>query len=341
MFHTIQSFLKENLNRNNRKWISSVILFSALLLVAILIVPWKETWQTLVTTDLLFLGLAYILTIPNQILVAASYYIIAARQNVSFKFWTIFKINLIMVFYDVVLPSSILVSGLRWHRYNKFSGKPSQTLTSIAYLKVFDILITLLFSFGLMLFYKTSTFKGQTIGITGLIILIILILYFTPILSDLLLKRIPSPVEVKTKKITKDLLYLYFHKGIFAFANFRSLNFMAQVYLISFGILSQVLHYLGYILFAESVGIHLSFSQLGAIRAVILIATSIPINFGIGISLREVSLVSLLVAVDVPLEKAVAMSIVMLSKSIFYSGIGGLIEGVQLIKDKTREKNKY
>jgi uncharacterized membrane protein YbhN (UPF0104 family) len=338
MFQTLQSIYKEKiLNRYNRKWMLSVILFFTLFLVAIFIVPWKETWQTLVSTDFLFLGLAYILTIPNQILVAASYYVVVMRQNVSFKFWAIFKINLIMIFYDVVLPSSILVSGLRWHRYNKFSGKPSQTLTSIAFLKVFDILITLLFSFGLMLFYKTSTFREHTFGIIVLIILITLILYFTPKLCEYLLIKIPSPVEVKTKKITKDLLLLYFHKGIFAFANFQSLNFMAQLYLISFGILSQVIHYLGYILFAESVGIHLSFSQLGAIRAIILIATSIPINFGVGISLREISLVSLLVAIDVPLEKAVAMSIVMLSKSFFYGGIGGLIEGVQLIKEKNRD----
>lgn len=328
------------MNRSKRKRMISVFLFCTLLLVAFLFVPWKETWQTLVSADILFLGLAYILTIPNQILVAASYYVVAARQNISFKFWSIFKINLIMIFYDVVLPSSIVVSGLRWHRYNKFSRKPSQTLTSIAFLKVFDILITLLFSIGLMLFYETSTIRDHIFGIIVLITLITLILYFTPKLCGYLLRIIPPPPEGKTKNITKDQLYLYIHKGIFAFANFQSLNFKAQVFIISFGILSQVIHYLGYILFAESVGIHLSFSQLGAIRAVILIATSIPINFGVGISLREISLVSLLVAVDVSLEKAVAMSIVILSKSFFYAGIGGLIEGVQLIKEKNRDDDK-
>lgn len=321
-----------NLANNKKGRFISILFFLIVVILAIGLIPWQETWRVLTSTDLIILALAYSLTIPNQLFVALSYYIVINSQKLDIDYGKILRLNIVMIFYDVVLPWSILVSGLRWHRYNEYSGKPGKTITSIAYLKIFDIWITLLFSFGFIFLFSSSTIERQTPSIIALILLISLVLYLTPTISEFIQKKLPPPgdhCESTNNSVCRQICIL-----LQALSNFRNLTFKHQFSLIILGVLSQIIHYLGYILFAESVGINLTLSQLGAVRAVILIATNVPVNLGVGVSLREVSLVSLLAALNVPLEKAVALSIVMLSKSLFFGAVGGLIEGFQFIQGR-------
>ncbi|KAF0107089.1 MAG: hypothetical protein FD147_2454, partial [Chloroflexi bacterium] len=304
------------------------------LIAAVIIVPWTKTWQVLVTSDLILIGVAFLLTIPYQLLSTTSYCIVATGQKITFDFWYIFRINLIMVFYDIVLPSTFFVSGLRWYRYSKQTKSPSRTLTSIAYLKAFNILLTVLMSFGLLLFFDSKTIKGYIFEIVALIVGIALILFFTPLICKNLTHKLPQTMDVSSKSLTKFLLYKYFYKILSAFANFQNLNFKSQLFLITIGIASQGIQYYAYIIFAESVGIHLTYAQLGTLRAILLLVANLPINFSVGIGLREVTLVSLLAVMDIPLEKAAAMSLVVFAKSLFYGLIGGIMEAILLINNK-------
>lgn len=326
--------MRNNEFSKKRGWIIAVLFFFFLLVAAIFIIPWGETWQVLLISDVGLIGFAFFLSIPHQILVSASYFFVFKQQNVQIDFWVLFKINLILVFYDVVLPSTFLVSGLRWYRYNQYSNNPDQTLTSIAYIKLFNIFLTLLTSIGFILVFNTTSLQGYSFEIFLLIITVGLILFFAPRIGKHILSKIPLPNELQNSHRALSILYSYLHRLICAIADFRNINLKTLLVLIVLGMTTQGIQYYSYIMFAESVGIQLSFSQLGAIRAVILLVANIPFNFSVGISLREVTLVSLLVTIGVPLEQAVAMSIVVLSKSFFYAIFGGFIEAVQLIVRK-------
>jgi uncharacterized membrane protein YbhN (UPF0104 family) len=327
-------FHGETRKEKNRRWIIMVILFCILMTIAIVIVPWKKTWQILENSNLILIGLAILLTLPTQLLAAISYYLIARKQNALLGFWRILLINMIMPFYEVVLPSTFFVSGMRWFRYSQHSRNPAQTLTSIAYLKAFNILVTLLMSIGLLVFLNETTLEGFAVQITLLIAGIALILFFTPAISKSLVKILPKYGNQEGNILTKGLLYKYFIKVLTAFANFQNLGFKTLLALIIIGLATQWLHYYAYTLFAKGVGIELSLAQLGTIRAILLIVANLPINFSVGIGLREFSLVGLLVAMKIPLDQATAMSVVVLAKNYFFGVIGGAIEAVNLVKKK-------
>lgn len=309
----------------------TAVVFLVLVVLAIFLIPWRETWETLLKSDLMLVALATLLTIPVLLVATASYYLVAVRQDVSQSFWTIFKINMIMAFYDIVLPSTFFVSGLRWYRYNQHSKKPAQILTSIAYLKAFKILFTLVLSLGLLLLFNTTTLQGYTASIIGLIVGIALILYLTPIISKRISARLPAPAASPVGSFNHTLFYRYLFKIIAAFANFQSLPLKTQIMLIGLETANQGIHYYAYILIAESVGLNLSLSQLGAIRAILLLVANLPINFSVGISLKDVTLVSLLAAINIPLDQAAAMSILVMAKNFIFGIVGGLIEAAGIL----------
>lgn len=332
MFQSFAAFIRDDSQKSrNRKWLITAVVFLVLVVLALLLIPWRETWETLLKSNLMLVGFSTLLTIPVTLLSTASYYLVAVRQDVSQSFWTIFKINMIMAFYDIVLPSTFFVSGMRWYRYNQHSKKPAQILTSIAYLKAFKILFTLVLSLGLLLLFNTTTLKGYSISIIGLIIGIALILYTTPIISNKILARLPTPAVPPTGSITHTLFYRYIFKIIAGFANFQSLPLKTQFMLIGLETMNQGIHYYAYILIAESVGLNLSLAQLGAIRAILLLVANMPVNFSVGISLKDVTLVSLLAAINVPIDQAAAMSILVMAKNFIFGIVGGLIEATGML----------
>jgi uncharacterized membrane protein YbhN (UPF0104 family) len=333
ILQSVISFLRNDTREAKRiKWLIATFLFCVLVLIAVLIVPWARTWQILVHSNVTLIIFGLLLVFPFQLLYATSYYIIARKQNAGLGLWQIYIIDLIMVFYDIVLPSTFFVSSLRWYRYNKFAKKPAETLTSLTYLKLFNILLTLLLSTGLLLFFNTLITKEYYFGVTALIIGCALLLYFIPIMCRALLAKLNRYPNLDSSQSYKGLFFKYLKLILNAFTEFQNLTFETQLILIVLIVASQLIQYFQYVLFAESVGIHLTFAQLGALRATLLLVANLPINFSIGIGLRDVTLVSLLVLLNVPLDQAVAMSIVALMKQYFFGLLGALIEGINLIK---------
>jgi Predicted integral membrane protein len=331
MLNKITNFIKNDSRQaTNLKWLITFLIFGILVVLAIMVIPWEQTWIELQKSNTTQICIALLLTIPIQLLTAWSYYIVAKKQDATMSFWQIFKINLIMVFYDIVLPSTFFVSTLRWYRYNQFSKKPAQTLTSLTYLKAFSILLTVLLSAGLLLFFDTATIKGYALSIALLIILCAIVLYLTPVICKRILDFLDQH-PVKNPRPAMQTVLKYTKKILFAFTEFRNLRIKDQLLLIAIGIGMQIFVYIQYILFADSVNITLTFSQIGVMRATLLLVANLPINFSVGISLRDVTLVSLLTVIGVPLDKAAAMSIVVLVKTYIFGIIGILIEGFEFV----------
>jgi len=78
-------------------------------------------------------------------------------------------------------------------------------------------------------------------------------------------------------------------------------------------------------LLALSIGLNLSFLDLGWIRSFIVIITMLPISFS-GIGVREASLIVLLQPYSVSSSDAVALSFLLLGKIILFGTIGALLE---------------
>ena len=100
--------------------------------------------------------------------------------------------------------------------------------------------------------------------------------------------------------------------------------------LILLGIVRNLVGVGSFFSLALSVGVGLSFMDIGWIRSAILLASLLPISFAGGLGVREVSLVALLAAFGVSAELALAFSFLLFVRGILVSLVGGLLEAVNV-----------
>ena len=328
MFEKSFTFMQDQSTRASRKKkLIGMVIFFVLIIIMILVVPWKETWTVILSSNVGLIAIAFLLLIPTQILSAASFYVVAKSQSMQLSIWNIFLINSTINFYEIVLPATFFGSGLRWYRYAQKSKKPAESFAAFAYLKIFTIFLALLLSFSFLLFFNDTAFGTQVNQIGLLLAAVILILFLLPNISLWLHQHVPKLWNETPRNKLLQFLRKSVLKILQSFADFRRMSIASQFWLIVLGISGQMIQFFAYIYFARAVGIDLTYGQAGTLRAVLLLASNLPINFSPGIGLREVGLVALLVAMKVSLEQAVAMSVLVFARTLFYGLLGGLIEG--------------
>ena len=78
-------------------------------------------------------------------------------------------------------------------------------------------------------------------------------------------------------------------------------------------------------LLAMALNINISFLNIGWVRSVIIIFTTLPISFS-GVGLREGGFIVLLGTYGVPSEEALALAFLVFATVLFLAGVGGLME---------------
>ena len=141
------------------KKILNLVFFILILGLAIFVVPWKSTWLVLTAARLGYILVVFSLAIPSIFLTALSYKIILDAQGARISFWRQLLINLTITFYDIVLPSTFFVSGLRWFKYSQHSKKPGQAFVSIAFFKFLNLSLALIISLVLIFTSNVGTLK--------------------------------------------------------------------------------------------------------------------------------------------------------------------------------------
>lgn len=318
----------------------SLAVFLVLALLAIFLLPWKETWQTLRSADVKYIAVAFSLVIPIQIFMSYTYKLILDGQNAQINYWRILLINVGMHFYDIVLPSTFVVSGMRWVRYSQQSQKPAQSFVSIAFYKVFNIILALILSLAFLIFSDVTSLQGHIWQIIIVLLVIIGVMLVTPWICRQLIKRLPEPIEQRPHKILNKA-WEYIYKVIQAFAEFEQLKISTQVAIIVLGITNHLIMYFSYLLFARSVGVDLSYAQLGALRALLVLTVNLPINFGVGLNLKDLTLFAMLTAMGVAVDKAVAISVISFSRVLFTAILGGFAEIFNFFFVNKRETPVY
>jgi len=107
--------------------------------------------------------------------------------------------------------------------------------------------------------------------------------------------------------------------------------------IIILGITNHLIMYVCYLLMARSVDVNLTYAQLGALRAILILAMNLPFNFGVGINLRDVTLLAILTAMGVALDKAVAISVISFARILFIGILGGAAEIINILFVKKRK----
>jgi uncharacterized membrane protein YbhN (UPF0104 family) len=309
----------------------SILTFIVLLFLLAFVLPWDDIIKVLENSDINMVAVAYLITSPTLYLNALSFKVITDQQKMSLSALRVMALNMIVSFYEIFIPGTFFGSGLRWYRFSQASNRPVQSFTAIAYYKLVNIFLTLLLSFGFLILTDVQTIRGNLVQIFLIIIAIAAILLLTPVFCKILLFRMPLIQQRLPHQPALEYLFNAAVKILTSFSEFGSLRLHQQLWIIFLNLSSQAVYLLGYLVMAESVGISLSFSKMGVIRSISLLAASLPINFTPAISLNEISLVALLTAYGVNLEYAIAMSLVVLARKLIFSLLGGIIEAVEFV----------
>jgi uncharacterized membrane protein YbhN (UPF0104 family) len=317
--------------------ILSLAFFFILVVLTIFLLPWKETWQVLRSAEINYIIFAFSLSIPILFFMSYAYKIILDGQNANISYWRLLLINMGMNFYDIVLPSTFIVSGLRWFRYSQQSLKPAQSFVSIAFYKVFNVILALILSLAFLVFSGITSLQGHVWQLIIILVFIIIIMLATPWICRQLINWLPIPPLEQQSRRSLHKAWDYIHKIIRAFAEFEQLKLKAQLIIIILGISNHLLMYACYLLMAKSVDVNLTYAQLGALRAILILAMNLPINFGIGINLRDVTLLAILTAMGIALDKAVAVSVISFGRFLFTGILGGFAEIFNILYVKKRQ----
>jgi hypothetical protein len=199
------------------------------------------------------------------------------------------------------------------------------------------VILALILSLAFLVFSDITSLQGHVWQLIIILVFIIMIMLATPWICRQLINRLPiPPLEAQSRRsLYKAWDYIY--KIIRAFAEFEQLKLKAQLIIIILGISNHFLMYACYLLMAKSVGVNLTYAQLGALRAILILAMNLPFNFGIGINLRDITLLAILTAMGVALDKAVAISVISFGRFLFTGILGGFAETFSILFVKKRQ----
>jgi uncharacterized protein (TIRG00374 family) len=333
MLHTLISFFvdKDPQVVKTRNLIGGA-LFVAFMIALAFKMPWADIAGVLRTANLVLIGIAFLLSLPYQALTALNFKIITDQHDFRLSVGRIMLINLTISFYSLVLPASLVGSGLRFYRYSKYSDKPVEAIASITYHKVFTTSMVILLCLGFLIFPNLDLVQDRYLLVGLMVLVIAAILLLIPRVSVLVLQHIrePEPQQKKAKLVAS--LQKYAVRMLAAFAEVGKMKMKDQLQIIFVGLLAQTIQLTAYFLIARGVGIQQSFPVLATVFTLTFLAANLPFNFSVGISLRELSLGALLAAIGVDVVHAVAMPLVLYARLVFYGLVGGVIEGFQFLK---------
>ena len=310
------------------------MLFVALFMFLALSLDWAEIWGVLKTIDPVLLGVSYLLAFPYHLLVASSFKLITDQHDFELSVGRIIWINLTILFYVIVLPASVVGSGMRLYRYAKYSSKPVEAFAAITYHKIFMNFIVILMSLCFLIFASVEQVQESYALLGGMLLVLITILLLIPRVSMLILRQIRQPEEQEENTPLFSFVLKYAVKMLKSFAEIGQMSLKDQLQLSAMGVLAQMLRLGAYLLVARSIGIQTAFEQLGMVFTLVFLANNLPFNFSLGIGLREISLGALLLAIGVDSAHAIAMPLVLFSRAVFTGLVGGVLEGLELVRKK-------
>jgi len=117
-----------------------------------------------------------------------------------------------------------------------------------------------------------------------------------------------------------------------AYAEMPLLDLLISVFA---GISAQLIGVASNLFVARSVGIQLSFLELGWIAAVVNLATELPFAVAGGLGIREVTLLAIMSTFGISGEVILAFSLLLFARTVLVSLTGGAVEAFQTLRAKS------
>ena len=310
------------------KLILVVGLFTALFWV----IPFQDVFKVIKTAQpgLLVLGIA--LGLPNVYMKSVRLGLLTRKQGLPITFNRLFVVNLMVKFYLLFLPGTLIGSGIRWAKISP-SGKSAESLAAVAFNRFIETFITILAG----VFWFVTGIGQEKINLSIVFAFLVSIIFGWLLfikLSIYLTQRFDHSPEKISSQSVRQFIWNYSKRTIKSLSLYARLSIKDLSLLIGVGIMSYLVGFLSYIMIARSIGIDISIFHLGWTRSAVLLAALLPLSIAGGLGIREVSLVVLLSFYGVESEVALAFSLLLFSRNIFLSLIGGFLELCEIFANR-------
>jgi glycosyltransferase 2 family protein len=295
----------------------------SLLAFVLFIVPLPDIFAVLGSADQLLIALSFSLIVLDQYLGAIQMRPLAGTLNLSVTVNAILRINMISTFYQLFLAGSLSGGIARFYMLGNPDSRYSSAFACIVFSRLVEN-ITLLVT-GLICWWFGGALLGYRIGLLFLAMLLaflsLYLLLFSrlPFLARLrllaasLIERLPVSLGARLGGLSEQ----------FRLAGEFPARSQAYVFAISF--VRQAIGIFGFLCLARSILMPIGYLELGWVRSFVQLLSQIPISFA-GLGVREGTLLGLLPLYGVSAPAAVALSFLLLARTLFLGILGGLVE---------------
>lgn len=338
--HTLRWFFTDKTPQAKRaRRVLNIILVAILFIGLFAIIPITDVLEALLKADTNYFLFGLLFTLPNIYFTAVEIHFLTKAQSMLINPRQILSINLVVKFYNLFTPGSLVGSGIRWYRLSQPDGKKAQSLAAVAFFRLLENFLTVVLGFGFWFI------RGQGDGLiggsifAGLLILTILVWLALTRLSLSISQWLRNKFMDIPGKLWQTLLG-YIDKVLLAVSTYAKIPLRQLIGAILAGILSQLIGIISSLYLARSVGIELGYVDIGWINALLVLASQLPISIAGGLGVREVSLVALLAQFGISADIALAYSFLLFIRGFILSVLGGGLELYRLLtpgKDTERD----
>ncbi len=315
-----------------RQVIKAAVLI-ALFAVLFWIVPLQDVLAALVRAEPLPLLFGLLLSLPVAFLTAVELAVLVRKQGISHGVGKVFVINMAVKFYTLVTPGTIVGSGVRWYRLAQPDGKAAEALAALAFFRLIETFVAV--AFGLAFWLLSG--QGTAESVVWLIVLFVASLLFWLVLTRLS-DVLSTWFKTLRGRVQDRPLWLWVFQRVERFltaiAAYASLSAWDLFLVICAGLGSLMINVWSGLNLARSVGIQISFLQMGGISSLVLLASQLPFAIAGGLGIREASLVAIMPTFGVSVELALAFSFLLFIRGVVLSLIGGLFEAFDVLRTR-------
>lgn len=301
-------------------------------------VDWTLILHAFRQTDLLLYAASTIVSVVSSFFLASKYYFLIRGTSIGRSVPSLVKINLIILFYALFLPSAVGKDAVRWYKITHNQGGRVFFLASTLFERLTFLVTLHLFGIVPLFFYSAhseiATLRAQILPavLVSLCLLCLATTYFIfPAVQSLFHSIFDRTVGARWKgqhidsfrqnfSLHRPTWFLYSH--IFGLSLVWQLFFLARLF----------------ILF-KAAGLPLGFLDVTWMGSLVLLLQVIPISFA-GLGVREGAYAYLFTLFGLSPEKGVLIGIFLFTQMLILAAIGGLLELAENGKDKTKSTSR-
>lgn len=243
----------------------------------------------------------------------------------------IVEINFVTIFYGLLVPGSLASGIIRWHKIAIVDRKKTEALAAIAFNRLHYTSVVVIMGIGFLALDVSYGPRNLLILIFLALLTSLFFIYFfgfNPKTFSLIDKVYPGSAKFIPASGYNMIKHLFTSTG-----QYHSLPLRSWSYITGLAFVENLLGVLMVYLLARALNINIGLINIGWIRPVIIIITTLPISFS-GIGFREGGFIILLGTYGVSGQRALALSFLVFATVLFLASIGGLIEARKFLFGK-------